>query len=169
MREESGGIAADRVKPEKGGACKCWVCRGQWIEIHKVNRVSVSVLDNWGNGGPDFTRTIPFDKLTAVMSRAAYEAYKRGELADALPLLPRVRQEQNPNGFDALRTALRSGVQVVSAAQLFPTPPDLADRVIELAGIRAGHTIPRVVIHPGPHGQNRGADGPVDTALDMQN
>jgi hypothetical protein len=35
-------------KPEKGGACKCWVRRGQWIEIQKVNRVSVTVLDNWG-------------------------------------------------------------------------------------------------------------------------
>src|SRR5262249_49418324 len=26
----------------------------------------------------------------------------------------------------------------------------------------------RVVIHPGPHGENRGADGPVGTGLDWQ-
>jgi hypothetical protein len=43
--------------------------------------------------------------------------------------------------FDALRETLRNGIQVVSAPQLFPTPPDLADRVIELADIRAGHSI----------------------------
>jgi hypothetical protein len=43
--------------------------------------------------------------------------------------------------FDAMRETLRNGIQVVSAPQLFPTPPDLADRLIELADIRAGHTI----------------------------
>ena len=45
-----------------------------FIEIQKVNKVSVTVLDNWGNGGRDFTRTIPFDKLTAVMSKAEWDA-----------------------------------------------------------------------------------------------
>jgi hypothetical protein len=29
-------------------------------------KVSVTILDNWGNGGPEFTRSLPFDKLTAV-------------------------------------------------------------------------------------------------------
>jgi hypothetical protein len=140
MMSESGGIATDNVKPEKGGACKCWVRRGQWIEIQKVNRVSVTVLDNWGNGGPDFTRTIPFDKLHAILSKADYEAYMRGELAEALPV-PKACPKERPNEFDALRNCLKAGVQVVAAPQLFPTPPDLADHVIELADIRAGHTI----------------------------
>src|ERR1019366_9827496 len=73
----SGGIATDKVKPEKGGACKCWVRRG-WIEIVKINKVSVSVLDNWGHGGADFKRTIPFDKLSAVITKAEFDAIKAG-------------------------------------------------------------------------------------------
>ena len=48
--------------------------------IQKVNKVSVTVLDNWGNGGKDFTRTIPFDKLTAMMSRAEVETAREAGL-----------------------------------------------------------------------------------------
>ena len=71
MLEDQGGIVADRTKPEKGGACRCWAShRGGWSYIVKVNKVSVTVLDNWGNGGKNFTRTIPFDKLGAIMTAA---------------------------------------------------------------------------------------------------
>jgi hypothetical protein len=85
MLAESGGTAADRNKPERGGACQCWVRRGQWIEILKVNQVSVTVADNWGNGGPDFTRTIPFHKLTAVISKAEFTAMKTAQAAAEQP------------------------------------------------------------------------------------
>lgn len=79
MLEEQGGIATDRTKPEKGGACQCWASPGGrgsagWSFIVKVNRVSVTVYDNWGHGGKNFTRTIQFDKLGAVMSKADVEA-----------------------------------------------------------------------------------------------
>ena len=40
-----------------------------------------------------------------------------------------------------MRKALREGVQVVSAPQLFPTPPELAERVVELADIQPGHNV----------------------------
>jgi protein-L-isoaspartate O-methyltransferase len=44
-----------------------------------------------------------------------------------------------PNAdIEAMRAALKAGVQVVSAPQLFPTPPELAARMVELAGIEAG-------------------------------
>ncbi len=42
----------------------------------KVNKVTVTVLDNWGNGGKDFTRTIPFDKLTAIKSAAEVQGLR---------------------------------------------------------------------------------------------
>jgi len=81
MLAADGGIAADQNKPEVGGACKCWASpRGGWSIIQKVNKVSATVLDNWGNGGRDFTRTIPFDKLTGVMSRAEVEAAREAGL-----------------------------------------------------------------------------------------
>ena len=43
--------------------------------------------------------------------------------------------------FEAMRESLRAGVQVVAAPQLFPTPPDVARRVIELADIRPGDRV----------------------------
>lgn len=80
MLKQDGGIVADQNRPEVGGACKCWASpRGGWSIIQKVNKVSVTVLDNWGNGGRDFTRTIPFDKLTAVMSKASVDEARQGD------------------------------------------------------------------------------------------
>src|SRR5262249_10806030 len=52
---------------------------------------------------------------------------------------PRIEAEPTP--FDAMADTLKAGVQVVSAPQLFPTPPELADHMVELADIRAGQTI----------------------------
>lgn len=44
-----------------------------------------------------------------------------------------------PDEFDAMRAQLRNGgVQVVSADQLFPTPAELADRMVELAELAPG-------------------------------
>jgi SAM-dependent methyltransferase len=121
----------------------------------------VTVEDNWGNGGANFTRTIPFDKLKALMSKADVDAAQaagrihkcttgfyldepaetRAE-ANQRAHLEAIQASAQPSAaFDTLRESLRNGIKVVSAPQLFPTPPDLADRVIELADIRAGHTI----------------------------
>jgi phospholipid N-methyltransferase len=158
MLGESGGIATDRTKPEKGGGCKCWASPGHgrgWSVIQKVNRVSVTVLDNWGNGGKNFTRTIPFDNLRAVMSKAEVEA-NRAEglltesanglgffLAETQPERPAKQAEpdEQANKFAALAEQLREGVKVVSAPNLFPTPPEVARRVVELADIQPGQRV----------------------------
>lgn len=50
-------------------------------------------------------------------------------------------QAPEPTKFDALKDALKAGVQVVSAPQLFPTPPELAKRMIEIANLQPGHRI----------------------------
>ena len=152
---ESGGIAADRVAPEVGGACKCWVShRGGWSYIKKVNRVSVTVEDNWGNGGENFTRTVPFTDLGGVMSRADVEAKRAAGLlvespdglgfiilAEALAKVPATAPPQEGEDFAKMKEQLREGVHVVVAPDLFPTPPDLAARMVEEAGIREGHRV----------------------------
>ena len=51
------------------------------------------------------------------------------------------RAEPERTKFDDLADSLKAGVKVVSAPQFFPTPPDLAARVVELADIRPGHTV----------------------------
>jgi hypothetical protein len=77
MLGEQGGIPADRTRPEKGGAVRCWASPGHgkgWSYVKKVNKVSVTVEDNWGNGGANFTRTVAFDKIKAVVSKADVDA-----------------------------------------------------------------------------------------------
>lgn len=189
MLADSGGTVTDQTKPEKGGAVRCWAShRGGWSYVQKVNRVSVAVLDNWGNGR-NFQRNIPFDKVGAVMTRAQVEAARAaGRLQDyadgtgfalvepepepptpAVPPeaaevggdapeagaepaepssgpsstereRPEARAEQDQE-FAAMAASLRAGVQTVTAPQLFPTPPDLARRMVELAGIEPGHRV----------------------------
>lgn len=159
MLAADGGTVADKTGPEKGGACRCWASpRGGWSWIQKVNKVSVTVLDNWGNGGANFTRTIPFDKLTAVMSAAQVQAAREsGTLVESADKVGFFMREDAPSEtpatlrddwqqraheeakadsdaeFRALKEAAKAGVQVVTAPQLFPTPPELAKRVCELA------------------------------------
>lgn len=155
MLAESGGTAADRTKPEVGGACRAWCSwRGGFSTIQKVNKVSVTLLDNWGNGGADFPRTIPFDKLSGLMSKADVDAARaagrligetsRGfHLAGAEPPTPKPPAPEEPKAaaFEAMRDSLRQGVQVVSAPQLFPTPPDVAARMVEFAEIEPGQRV----------------------------
>ena len=91
MLADSGGTVADQTGPEKGGGCRCWASpRNGWSYIQKVNKVSVTVLDSWGNGGGNFTRTIPFDKLQGVMTAAQVQ-----ELRDSGQLI----ESQEKTGF----------------------------------------------------------------------
>lgn len=158
MLADSGGIESDRTRPEKGGACKCWAGpRDGWAYIQKVNKVSVTVLDNWGNGGNNFTRNIPFDKLAKLMTaqevQAAKDAGKLKETEDKTGFFllqsreefdkqePPTYQPPEPTKFDALKDALKEGIKTVVAPQLFPTPPAIAARMVELAEIEPGMSV----------------------------
>lgn len=165
MQDEGGGIPADNTKPEKGGACRCWCSPGYgkgWSYIQKVNKVSVSVEDNWGNGDSNFKRTIPFDKLTALMSKEQVDrARAEGRIHEATTgfyldepaetrdeAKQRVHKEavkaaekEQAAPFQAIKDALKDGVKVVVANQLFPTPPDLARQAVALAGVSAGQRV----------------------------
>jgi phospholipid N-methyltransferase len=155
MMEESGGTATDQKGPEKGGACKCWASpRNGWSYIQKVNKVSVTVWDNWGNGGRDFNRIIPFDKLKKIMTAAEVQAARdTGMLVevDKTGFLLRndidaLKPKQSyaapePTKFDALKDTLEAGIKVVVAPQLFPTPPEIAGRMVDLAEIETAHTV----------------------------
>lgn len=129
MLKQDGGIVADQNRPEVGGACKCWASpRGGWSIIQKVNKVSVTVLDNWGNGGKDFTRTIPFDKLTSVMSKATVDdARQAGRLLGEKAI-----------GF--ILGATSSQAEVSSEAA---QPAQEAPKVSEAPGIHSGIATPR--------------------------
>jgi predicted RNA methylase len=164
MLADAGGTIADKTGPEKGGAVRCWVGRGTWVYIQKVNKISVTLLDNWGNGGANFTRTVAFDKLAGVMTAAQVEAQRVAgllvELANKtgftllaaptdqnndvpLPTQPgaaaqTVKPDDLRTDIEAMRATVKAGVQVVSAPQLFPTPSNLAARMVDLAGLAIG-------------------------------
>jgi protein-L-isoaspartate O-methyltransferase len=158
MLGESGGLATDKKPAEVGGAVRCWASPGHgagWSFVRKVNKVSVTVEDNWGNGGKNFTRTISFDKVKGTMTRAEVdEARAAGRLVeadkgtgfylrDAAPPAPRPKAEPDPRAekFEQMAEALRAGVQMVTAPTLFPTPPEVARQVADLADIQPGAAV----------------------------
>ena len=159
MQQESGGTATDKKGPEKGGACRCWCSPGYgmgWSIIQKVNKVSVTVLDNWGNGGKDFTRNIPFDKLTSIMTAEEVQEkrdtgmlintfagsdmgfFLRDASTDTTPIY---KPTERPPEIDAMKDAIKEGVKVIVTPQLFPTPPEIATKMVELAEIEDGQRI----------------------------
>jgi phospholipid N-methyltransferase len=76
----------------------------------------------------------------AAISRKLDESRKRMQASEAKrPEREQAAREAAP--FEAIEGALRVGVQVAVAPQLFPTPPELAVRMVELAGIEAGDRV----------------------------
>ena len=76
----------------------------------------------------------------AAISRKLDESRKRMQAREAkAPEREKAAREAAP--FDAVKEALKAGVQVAVAPQLFPTPPELAARMVELAGIGAGDRV----------------------------
>ncbi len=53
----------------------------------------------------------------------------------------RAEEQQAAAPFEALQDALKAGIQVVTANQLFPTPPELARRMVELADVQPGQRV----------------------------
>jgi SAM-dependent methyltransferase len=60
--------------------------------------------------------------------------------ATAAPARPR-QAAPAPTVYDAMKATLQAGVRVVAVPQLFPTPRDLARRLVDLADVQPGHRI----------------------------
>lgn len=84
---------------------------------------------------PPTAETEPAPKLPEVETDL-------GALQAAADRAERRRLEASqPNKFEQLESALRGGVKVVSANQLFPTPRELARRLASLADIQPGQRV----------------------------
>ena len=92
------------------------------------------------------------DEDTSLVDRAEqraerFEDYSAALAEDAdLPTLQAHAEaatapQPEPTVFDQMRDTLKAGVQVVSAPQLFPTPTELAARMVELAEIEDGQQV----------------------------
>lgn len=70
------------------------------------------------------------------------------ETSDAAPVehtesaAQKVKPDERRTDVEAMRATVKAGVQVVTAPQLFPTPPDLAARMLSLAGLVIGMRVP---------------------------
>ncbi len=86
MLADQGGTLADRTPCEKGGAIRCLFAPGYgngWATIVRVNKVTVTILHNYGNGGRNFRQTVPFDKIREIMTAdQVAEAREAGRVAD---------------------------------------------------------------------------------------
>jgi predicted RNA methylase len=76
----------------------------------------------------------------AMLARKTDEARER-MLAREARASEREKQSAIAAPFVKIQEALKAGVQVVTAPQLFPTPPAIAARMIELAGIQEGDRV----------------------------
>ena len=69
---------------------------------------------------------------------------KKPVIFDA-PAIPQYRapkeETEQEKEMQAMRETLKTGVQTVSAPQLFPTPPEIAEQMVELAEIEPGHDV----------------------------
>lgn len=78
---------------------------------------------------PDAAEPVQFERERALLPEKA----TRPDMAE--------RCDEMNADFEAMRGMLKKGVQVVTAPQLFPTPPSLAARMVELADIERGHAV----------------------------
>lgn len=94
--------------------------------------------------GPRWTRVPVFITDAKVVPPPAFNgaAAVAAVIPEPIPAatIPRpVEPKPEPTAFDAMAATLKAGgAQAVAAHQLFPTPPELAARMVELADLEAG-------------------------------
>lgn len=103
--------------------------------VEHSHRVRVAMVNPGGRGG------------LACVFLTDSKVHKKPEPIDPAPrelppmgTMPRERPEPNSK-LEATKEALKNGVQVVAAPQLFPTPQDLAQRMIDEADIQPGEDV----------------------------
>jgi protein-L-isoaspartate O-methyltransferase len=75
---------------------------------------------------------VPFRRAVDEVLAEDHEAMAKLAVFDSST---REQEARKTAPFEALKAALKTGIRVVSVPQLFPTPPELAKRMVELAGI----------------------------------
>lgn len=103
---------------------------GSGLDCH--NMIPVYITDKKRKDPPPATLTkepAPALPTERVISKPTSQVTKTPE------------PEPQAASFERIRTALQTGIQVVNAPQLFPTSPELAQRMVELARIEPHHSL----------------------------
>ena len=107
--------------------------------IENSHRVRVTVDPT--ATGPYYSRAWVVVFLTDSKTHAKPEPIEKKITAPAPRPAVSTYIEPERTEFDDMKDSLKAGVKVVSVNQLFPTPTDLAEQVIEAADIQPGHRI----------------------------
>ena len=118
------GKARHRVRCGSFGNRGTW---GSYVNVYITDAPTKYPADEKPEDAPPKLEA-PTPDLAALQARA-----ERAKAAQA--------KESNANGFEKMAEALKQGVKVVSANQLFPTPPAIARQLVELADIQPGQKI----------------------------
>ena len=108
--------------------------------IDNSHRIRIALVRR--EGGGMFNRN-----QVAVFLTDSKTHEKPEPVEKAAPVLPEPRErrpayfEPARTEFDDMKDSLKAGVKVVSAHQLFPTPSDIAEQVIDEADIEPGHDV----------------------------
>ena len=107
------------------------------VTVENSHRVRMTCLRS-----PQYERVVVF--ITDSKAHAKPEPLEKKEfIPNIRPIVYREPTQKSPEDlkFDALKESLKSGVQTVTAPQLFPTPPEIAAQMVELAEIEDGNSI----------------------------
>lgn len=152
MLDEQGGLKAEGFDIQPGGRV---LVDGEWLLVMRVNKKGGQINSVTTNAR--YVRVRGIEEIKDYRAPTEEDAAKVKKAAEPVkferePVAPApVAAEQAPanaesidkraamaEDFQAMRDQLKAGVQVVSAPQLFPTPADLAARMVELADIEPG-------------------------------
>ena len=156
MLGDAGGLPADRFEIEVGG--QVLLDRGEWARVLRVRdragRDSKGLREVKADGKhdrhrvrtmlmPGFTLAQVFISDAKRIDPPAPSEIEGPEVpapelpAPQMPRAPRPESEAQQRA-QVLKEAIKGGVQIVAAPQLFPTPREIADMMIEMADLQPG-------------------------------
>lgn len=109
-------------------------------ETHARHRTRATAAGGWSTVAVYLTDSKRIDPPSPPLITPEPVKFERmRELPAELPQRTERAEDPNAAKFEALKDTLKAGVQVVSAPQLFPTPPELAARMVQIANIAGPH------------------------------
>ncbi|HVR02798.1 MAG TPA: DUF3560 domain-containing protein [Polyangia bacterium] len=119
----------------RGARIRTAIVRGSLVPIFLTDSKIVQPPQAEGSDAPARFESTPAADIERMRDERATAMIPVREAARS------VEAPAKPEWVDQAKDALRAGVQVLSAPQLFPTPPELAARLVAAADIRPDHRV----------------------------
>jgi len=111
--------------------------------VENSHRVRIALIKK--DGGQFYDRLHVCVFISDSKAHSKPEAIEKNPVIFDAPAIPQYRapkeETEQEKEMQAMRETLKTGVQTVSAPQLFPTPPEIAEQMIEAADIQPGHDL----------------------------